>query len=136
MLKYNVVSKKSPIDKTVKYYARLIPVTPIKLADLAEAISEECTVTVHDIKAVISSLEAHIARNIRNGNSIRLGDIGSFWPTVQSTGADAAEEFSSANIKQVMVRFRSSPNMKFQLSKVNPSVVFKSEGIIEAAEEV
>ena len=136
MLKYNVVSKKNPIDKSVKYYARLAPVTPVKLNDIADAISQECTVTIHDVKAVLSALEAHIVRQLRNGCSVRLGDLGSFRPTISSTGADAAEEFTVGNIKQVNIRFYGSSRFRFELSKVNPSVVFKNEGVIEPAEEV
>lgn len=135
MLKYNVVSKKNPIDKSVKFYARLIPVTPVKLADLAKDISDESTVTVHDVKAVLSALEAHIVRQLRNGCSVRLGDLGSFRPTVTSTGAESAEDFTASHIKQVNIRFNSSPKMRFELSKVNPSVIFKNEGIVNTVEE-
>lgn len=128
MLKYHVVSKKSPIDQSVKFYARLLPVTPIKLKNLAEHISEACTVTVHDVKAVLSALETQIIRELRNGNSVRLGDLGSFRPTISSKGTASADDFTTGNIKRVNVRFHCSPNMRFELSKNNPSILFQNEG--------
>ena len=135
MLKYHVVSKKSPVDQSVKFYARLAPVTPINLKNLAEPISEACTVTIHDVKAVISALESQIVRELRNGNSVRLGDLGSFRPTLSSKGAATAEDFTAGHIKSVNVRFYSSPNMRFELSKANPSVVFQNEGEIVKVDE-
>ena len=52
MLKYNVVARKNPQTKELLYYAQLVPVTAVGLSALAAAISNECTVTIHDIKAV------------------------------------------------------------------------------------
>lgn len=131
MLKYNVVTKKSPIDQSVKYYARLVPVNPVKLQSLAEPISEACTVTVHDVKAVLSALETQIVRELRNGNSVRLGDLGSFRPTISSKGANSVDEFTTGHIQRVNIRFYGSAKMRFELSKSNPSVTFQNEGVIE-----
>ncbi len=125
MLKYNVVPKKNPQDKSVKYYARLAPVNAVKLAELAENISRECTVTVHDVKAVLSALEEQLIFQLRNGNSVRLGDLGSFRPTLNSEGVELAEDFTAANIKQVKIRFVGSTNFRYNLKRNHPSVQFK-----------
>ena len=134
MLKYHVVSMKSPVDKSVKYYARLAPVSPVKLNQLAEAISAESTVTIHDVKAVLSALEAEIYRQLRNGYSVRLGDLGSFRPTLSSVGTETADEFTTSHIKKVNVRFHSSTKIRFELSKANTSVVFQNQGELITAE--
>lgn len=124
MLKFNVVPRKNPMTKAVKYYAQLGSFNPIKIASLAEAISRQCTVTVHDVKAVISALEEHICNNLRNGNSVRLGDLGSFRLSAKSTGTPTPDEFTTRQIKNLHVIFRPSTNLRFQLSTQNPQMQF------------
>ena len=125
MLKYNVVPRKNPIDKTIKYYAQLAPVTPVKLDALCESISGQCTVTSHDVKAVISALEEQLVNFLRNGNSVRLGDLGSFRPIIKSKGAADAESFSADLIEKVKIRFLGSSNFRYKLSRNHPSVSFQ-----------
>lgn len=103
MLKYNVVARKNPQTKELLYYAQLVPVTAVGLSALAAAISNECTVTIHDIKAVLSALEEKVISYLQSGMSVRLGDLGSFHPTVNSRGAATPEEFSSTNLRGVKV---------------------------------
>lgn len=126
MLKYNVIPRKSPVDKSVKYYGQLVPVTPVKMADLAENISKECTVTVHDVKAVLSALEEQLISQLRSGRSVRLGDLGSFRPTIGSEGVAQEADFTVSNIKGVRVRFLGSANLRYNLSKQHPSVAFQN----------
>ena len=125
MIKYNVIPRKNPINKEVKYYAHMAPVNPVSLSEVAEAISNQSTVTLHDCKAVLSALQEQIALNLRNGNSVRLGDLGSFHPVMKSSGALSADEFSTSHIKGLKVCFNMSSQMRYMLSKQNPSVNFQ-----------
>lgn len=125
MMNYRVVAKKNPITKEVKYYVQLAPVTPTKLASLADAISKECTVTVHDVKAVLSAIQEHILRLLIDGKSVRLGDLGSFHPTLCSDGAATADEVTTENIRRVRVRFRCSKVMRNGLQLTNPEMSFR-----------
>lgn len=125
MVKYNVIARKNPINKEIKYYAKMYPVNPIKLSELTESISAQCTVTVHDVKAVLSALQEHISNHLRNGNSVRLGDLGSFRPIIKSKGANTQDGFSSNNITGLKVAFVMSSAMRYFLSKQNPNVTFQ-----------
>ncbi len=133
MLKYNVIPRKNPMTKAVKYYGALVSATPVKLSVLADAISKQSTVTIHDVKAVLSSLEEHIVNNLLSGNSVRLGDLGSFRVTLDSAGVEAAADYTAKEIKGIRVRFTPSSNMRYQMSKSNPAVQFLKE--TEAEEE-
>lgn len=84
MIKYNLMEGKNPRTEEPMFYAMAAPVTTIKLEGLAEEISQECTVTAHDIRAVISAMEEKIITHLQNGQSIRLGLLGSFCPTIRS----------------------------------------------------
>ena len=123
MIKYFLISRKNPITKEYAYHANAIGVTPIKLDELAEDISGSCTVTKHDVKAVISVLEEKIIKALRNGQSVRLGDLGSFHARISSKAAATTDAFEqSENIRGLLVRFTPSSKMRHELSLKNPAV--------------
>ena len=122
MIKYTLISRKNPITKEYMYHAAGVPVNPIGLDEIAEEISGKCTVTSHDIKAVISALEEVTFKHLRNGNSVRLGDLGSFHARISSSGTLTEEEFSPTNLRGIKVRFMPSSKLRFELSLENPNV--------------
>ncbi len=132
MLNYTIIPRKNPQSRETKFYAQLTPTTPVVLSVLADVISKQSTVTVHDVKAVISALEEHLVNYLLQGNSIRLGDLGSFRLTIRSGGAESEEAFDSNLIKGVSVRFTASRNMRYLLSKSNPALKFRKERESEA----
>ena len=71
---------------------------------------------------------------LRNGQSIRLGDLGSFHPTIQSRGAASEEEFSKENIRGVKVRFVPSAKMRYEMALNNPNMSIV-RNVPEATEE-
>lgn len=123
-MKYKLREGKNLRTGAAMFYAMAGPVSVIKLEKIAQEISQECTVTVHDIRAVISALEEKIIAHLQNGDSVRMGLLGSFRPTVKSQAARLPEEFSNANIKRITARFTESATMKYKLSADNPDVSF------------
>lgn len=105
---YKTVARKSPKDKSVKYYAENVRAKTYTLKDIAADIEHATTVSRADIKACLDELETRIMRALQDGNSVRLGDLGSFRVTLQSKGAPTAKEFTAQNIKNVKMQFRPS----------------------------
>ncbi len=132
MLRYKVIPRKNPQSRETKFYAQLTETSPVLLSTLADVISRQSTITTHDVKAVLSALEEHLVSYLLQGNSIRLGDLGSFRLTVKSGGAESEETFEQSLIKSVKVCFTASRNMKYFLSKNNPQLSFMR---ISAAQE-
>ena len=128
MLKYRIVPRKNPQTKEVKFYAQLEHVTPMTLDALAKDISDSCTLTLHDVKAVISALEEHISKALRYGKSVRLRDLGSFYPTLSSDGVENEKDFKSTLIKSVNVVFRKSAKMMYGFNVENPEIKFMRVG--------
>ena len=122
MIKYNLITRKNPLTKEFLYYANAVPVTPVMLDQIAEEISSQCTLTAHDIKAVISALEEVTFKHLRNGNSVRLGDLGSFHARLASKGATTEENFTAENFRGIRVRFMPSSKLRYELSLKNPDV--------------
>ena len=125
MIKYNVIPFKKPGTETILYRAQITPGVPIKVDALAEEISNECTVTVHDVKAVLSALDQHITSALLNGHSVRLGDLGSFHITLRSNSTPTRDEFTVDNITSIGIQFVGSREMRYELSPASPRVNFQ-----------
>lgn len=77
----------------------------MNLNDIANRISKTCTVTEHDVKAVLSALREQIVYSLSDGHSVRLGDLGSFRPTLCSMSHATPEEVSASSVKHVRTLF-------------------------------
>lgn len=124
MIPYQVKAIKSPKTGDIKYYAQIAPQNYVDLDAITEAISNECTLTEHDIKAVLSALQEQVLLNLRSGNTVRLGDLGSFRLTLSSKYSDTAEEVSVDNIKALHVRFTKSARLNQTLAKGQRGISF------------
>ena len=133
MLKYRVIPRKNPQTKETKFYAQLEHVVPVTIETLAKDISDSCTLTLHDVKAVLSALEEHISKALRFGKSVRLRDLGSFYPTLSSSGAETEKDFKTNMIKSVNVVFRKSAKMMYGFNVNNPEINFMRTDNTDAA---
>ena len=52
--------------------------------DVVLGIVEKCTLTKIDVKAVLQALEEVIIEQLKLGNSVRFGTLGSFRPTLKT----------------------------------------------------
>jgi len=124
MIEYNVITRKNPATKKIKYTAVPKHQEPVNREQFLEEMAMESTVTEHDVKAVLSSLQQHIWNNLRNGRAVRLGDLGSFHLTFHCRPTATEDEFRSSNIEKMNVRFVPSTRLKYQLSTAHPYVKF------------
>lgn len=125
MIKYYIVSRKNPQNKSEKYYAQKTAPQAISLDTIASNIAARNTLTRADILAVLASLQEEVITHLQQGNSVRLGDLGCFRCGLSSTGALEKNSFSSRNIKRVMVRFTPSPKIRYALQPGSPGVNFQ-----------
>ena len=100
-IKYRIVERQNALTKTLQYYAQVEPVEPLTLQDIVEGIEKTSTVSSADIKAVLDALQFEVIRALKGGQSVRLGDLGSFRPTLTSRSALSAEAFTRDNLKGV-----------------------------------
>lgn len=123
MIKYVIRAKKNPIARSVKYYPQIAPTTPVTLAQIVKRIEKRSTVSSADVKAVLDALQYEVIEALQNGNSVRLGDLGSFRLSIKANGSTTSDEArrTGANaIKAVNVQFTKSTAMRDALS---PSAV-------------
>ena len=107
MLKFKPASHKTP-GKEIVYSPQSVLDGYVGVDQLAEEISDSCTVNEADVVAVLRALQKHMYSHLRQGRSVRLGDVGSFRPSVYGKSAPTAEGVTADNIQGVHIRFRPS----------------------------
>lgn len=125
MMKYRVVSRKAPKAETVKYYPLLTGGQLVLRERVIERIEKRCTLSSSDVKAVLDALEFELIDCLQQGNSVRLGDLGSFRVTLRSEGVDQADAVTSASIKGTHVVFTPSSKIRRALSVPLKTVSFQ-----------
>lgn len=109
-------SRKNPINQTVKYYPTIQQNGSIDLKQVARKIEKISTVSSADIKAVLDSLQNVVIDTLQSGQSVRLGDLGSFRPSLNGKGSAKADDCTASNITRVRVCFTPSTTMRHELS--------------------
>lgn len=123
---YVVRSKKdkSGNKEKVRYYG--VPLTSGKITEeeLAEEISEQCSLTPTDVLATIRALSHNIQSHLSDGRTVSLKGIGTFYVSASSEGFDDPEECTPAQVKARRICFRADrtlrsilATMKYKLSK-------------------
>jgi len=120
-IKYNIHEIGNNIDPTApkKFYLRPINTNEKTLDDLAADISHNCSLTEADIYAVLQSLVREIPRAISQGQIVRLGNLGSFRMSINSTGSEKKEDVSELNVYRRRLIFHPSKQLKKQLDEIS-----------------
>ena len=83
---------------------------------VVDLIADRCTLTGSDIKAVLDALMVVIKRNLANGSPVRLGDLGSFRPSVSGKGTEDASKCGASSVKKARVIYVPSAEIKEAVS--------------------
>jgi len=125
-LKYKLVqrkdfSKDAPKDGK-KYYASIVSNGTVSTDELCESIAEETALTSADAKSFMDRLPRILARHLREGRNVQVGELGSFRPTLGSRGADTKGDFNAATMmKRPGIMF--TPGRKLQEARNNTTFV-------------
>lgn len=121
-IKFKAIARKSPVDKSVSYYPTTESPEPVKLPALVKSIEKITALSSADVKSCLDALEYEILRNLRDGRSVRFGDLGSFRVGIQGKGTPTAEEVTADKIKNLRVIFTPS-------GKLEKSIEVGADGI-------
>ena len=125
-IKFKAIERENPQSEgDSKFYATAVMKGYYDLETIAEQISKVCTVTVHDVRAILSSLQQHIGWALAMNGSVRLGQLGSFHVRTNSKSVTDKNDLSTNLITNLKVNFTPSVGL---YEKVNVDVVdFKKE---------
>lgn len=118
---YCVVGKINPSDREsgeVKYYAVVQSKGQTGIDEIAERISVSTTATRADVLAVLAALEEQVIDTLESGQTVKLGDIGSFRLSVGGEGSVSEELYDPSLIEKVKVVFTPSSRMKASLNSL------------------
>lgn len=114
------------------YYAQARSTGKCDIRRLCTAISERCTVTSSDIKAVLDALVVSMKSELSDGKIVRLRNFGSFRITFGSEGAESEEKFNANLIRRPKYTFAPDINLQEQAKilkyrKYSPEVIDNTE---------
>ena len=101
VLSFNVIPRKSPRDKSVKYYAQPITAGKITTEDLAKEIAGRCSLTYGDMLNVFRNLAEVIPKYLSAGFHINIRDLGILFLSLSSRGTETKDKFTAYNIRRV-----------------------------------
>lgn len=116
-IQYRLYQNKN-LRNTVAYgrwYAKAVTLSEIHTDDLAYIVQRNCSMKKSDVKAVIEELVEVIRDQLAQSNRVVLDGLGAFRPSIVSSGAVAAADYSAtANVKSLKVLFQ--PAVKLDAS--------------------
>ena len=119
-IKYILKPKKDPQKGTIKTYAQIAQIDHVDIDEVTKYLVDLSSLSEGEVASVLVLLQKYIIDVLASGRSVRLGDLGSFRPTIASRGAEAGEEFIPESlIENVRVRFTQSSKMRQMLDKRN-----------------
>ena len=115
----------------VKFYAYPTYNGRVSFADLCEEIAESCTLTSADIKAVLDRVNTSVARHLKAGRIVILGELGNFRFALGSSGSATEADFMSSQIRTPKVVFTPGSFLR----EARKAASFEREqGMMEATE--
>lgn len=118
VMKYKLVQKGNPAKPSApkKWYANPVKSGTTTQKNLASQISGRSSLTSGDVNNVIQNLLELLPQELIKGNSVQLGDFGTFRISFSSDGVDSENDFTADKIKGIKVLFTPSTDFKKALS--------------------
>lgn len=119
--RYSLVSRKNPAkkDEPAKFYAQVQSGGSQDFKTLTRAISNQCTVTSADSKAVLDAFMQQMLLSLASGQIVRMNDLGSFRLSISSKGAATKEEFKATQITKARIIFTPCKELKEMLATLS-----------------
>jgi predicted histone-like DNA-binding protein len=139
MIDYSIYLQPNPMDETAapKAYAKAQMRENMTFSDFVSHIAGHNGVFSRGtVKGVLSDAVYCLVEQLLEGKKVQLGELGNFWVTLTSVGADSMENFSTSNIKEVNIIFtpgedfenlRSRATFNLVASRVAQAATLKTE---------
>lgn len=124
-MKVKLIEKGNPQNPTAqkKWYPNSVNQGVVSKNQISKEIEEKSSLTKRDINNVIDNLVEQLPKYLLTGNSVKLGEFGSFRLSVSGEGADSKEKFNPSMIKKVKVVFTPGVNLKKELEDIHFQIV-------------
>lgn len=115
------VQKVNPSNtkEAMKWYVSQVTTAQVDETQVAMDLSDETTLNPSEAMMAIRQLRKIVLRRLLSGESVKLGNWGSFSVTISSTGSEKKEDVSAKNIKSVNLNFQPDEAFKTDLNKAS-----------------
>lgn len=100
-----------------KWYVTQVTTAQVDETQVAMDLADETTLNPSEGMMAIRQFRKILLRHLLAGESVKLGNWGSFSITLSSTGVDTKEEVNARNIKAVNINFQPDEAFKADLQK-------------------
>ena len=119
MINYSVYMFANPIDesKPSKAYAKAQVKEVMSFRDFINHISEHGGYKRGQVKGVLSDMCSCLVEQLLEGKKVMLDELGNFWLSLSSEGAESCEAFNAKNITGVNIIFTPGEDFENLLSR-------------------
>lgn len=89
----------------------------VREKEVAKQIADETTLNPKEAEMALAQLKKVLIGILLNGQSVQLGDWGSFYLTLSSEGSDTEAEATPAKVKKINIRFNPGIELKEAIAK-------------------
>lgn len=111
------VISKAPGHEGTGFCAGKVAGSIIETDKLCNVISEKCSLTSADVKAVIEALVKEFELELCFGSSIRVGDLGIFSASITSDLVETKDELKPKYVKVKTITYLPSVRLKEQMKR-------------------
>lgn len=126
MIDYSVYMQPNPLDGSAapKAYAKAQMRELMTFSKFVSHIANHNGVFSRGtVKGVISDACSCVVEQLLEGKKVQLGELGYFWISLTSNGAETLDSFTAANIKAVNIVFTPGEDFENLLSRAEFNVV-------------
>lgn len=137
-LEFRKVKRKilnGPEEGQEKYYAVAKSSGTTSLEEMCELIGARSTVSSADVKATLDSLNWVMARELKAGHVVQLGELGNFRLSLSSEGVEEEAKLTAEQIKKARIIFSPGAALRdarrkvtFTPVRVIEKVIYKDSG--------
>ena len=119
MLKYKLIERGNPRDLTAakKWYATPVITGKKSIKSLSEDIADISSLSRGDINNALTNIVERIPKELLEGNSVSLGELGTFRISFSSEGVDSEADFNTSKIRGIKVIFNPGKLIKDEIEK-------------------
>jgi len=119
-VKYNIVERGNPTkpEEPKKFYPSIKTSGRVTTRELVETASEMCSLTASDLMGAIEVILSIIPKELMKGNTVELGDFGSFWLRINADGVENIDDVQPDQINNVLPRFIPGTQFKWLLKRI------------------
>lgn len=131
MAKFKLTLKKNPQKRNEagKWYANPIVSNSLDTRAVCRAVTRNTTIAPTELESSFNLLCDGIPPQLQQGNSVRIGSLGTLRLSFGSEGAETVDAFNAATmIKNVKVIFTPSKEL---MAAINDGLSFENAGVVE-----